>query len=139
MWILDSSARLTKSGRIRWLYYIEEPHPCLRISMSSYLNGFGLECTSCCSSPIAVDDSRTGKLGCLTRVQVAALVLEVRRVHARLGTLGEFNYRMSEEDIRLSWKTMDYPSVRLLSPDSTVVLPLRLIFRPSNGFTACRP
>lgn len=63
-------------------------------------------------------DSRTGKRVCLTRVQVAALVSEVRRVHARLGTLGDFNYRMSEEDIRLSWKTMNYPSVRLLSPDS---------------------
>lgn len=46
--------------------------------------------------------------------QVASLILEVQRVHARLGTLGDFNYRMSEEDIRLSWKTMDYPTVRRL-------------------------
>lgn len=74
-----------------------------------------------------MDDSRTEKLVCFTHVQVAALVLEVRRVHARLGTLGEFNYRMSEEDIRLSWKTMDYPSVRFLPPDSAEVLPLRQI------------
>lgn len=85
---------------------------------------FLLECPSHFSFPATVDDSITGKLVCLARVQVAALVSEVRRVHARLGTLGEFNYRMSEEDIRLSWKTMDYPSVRLPSPDSAVVLPL---------------
>lgn len=41
-------------------------------------------------------------------------MMEVQRVHARLGTLSDFNYRMSEEDIRLSWKTMDYPTVRLI-------------------------
>lgn len=40
-------------------------------------------------------------------------MLEVKGVHARLGTLSEFNYRMSEEDIRLSWRTMDYPTVRI--------------------------
>lgn len=45
-------------------------------------------------------------------VQVATLILEVQRVHTRLATLSDFNYRMSEEDIRLSWKTMDYPAVR---------------------------
>lgn len=45
--------------------------------------------------------------------QVAALMREVEGVHARLGTLSEFNYRMSEEDIRLSWTTMDYPTVRM--------------------------
>lgn len=47
------------------------------------------------------------------RLQVAALILEVQRVHTRLGTLGEFNYRMPEEDIRLSWRTMDYPTVSM--------------------------
>lgn len=46
--------------------------------------------------------------------QVASLIVEVQRVHARLGTLSDFNYRMSEEDIRLSWRTMDYPTVRLI-------------------------
>lgn len=97
---------------------------CLQKSMSPYLNGFRSGCTSYFSFPTTLDDSITGKLVCLTHVQVAALVSEVRRVHARLGTLGEFNYRMSEEDIRLSWKTMDYPSVRLLPPDTAVVLPL---------------
>lgn len=48
------------------------------------------------------------------RSQVAALMLEVQGIHARLATLSEFNYRMSEDDIRLSWRTMDYPTVRLL-------------------------
>lgn len=53
--------------------------------------------------------------------QVASLILEVQRVHARLGTLSDFNYRMSEEDIRLSWRTMDYPTVRLfVLPDKYV-------------------
>lgn len=47
-----------------------------------------------------------------SRAQVASLILEVQRVHARLGTLSDFKYRMSEEDIRLSWRTMDYPTVR---------------------------
>lgn len=45
--------------------------------------------------------------------QVAALTLEVQIVHARLGALSEFNYRMSEDDVRLSWRTMEYPTVRL--------------------------
>lgn len=79
--------------------------------MLPHLIEFELECMSYCSSLIASDDRRTRKLVCPTRVQVAALVSEVRRVHARLGTLGDFNYRMSEEDISLSWRTMDYPSV----------------------------
>lgn len=45
--------------------------------------------------------------------QVAALTLEVNIVHARLGALNDFNYRMSEDDVRLSWRTMEYPTVRL--------------------------
>lgn len=48
-----------------------------------------------------------------TPPQVSALMSEVKGVHARLGTLSEFNYRMSEEDIRLSWRTMDYPTVSI--------------------------
>lgn len=55
-------------------------------------------------------------------------MLEVQRVHARLETLGEFNYRMSEEDIRLTWTTMDYPAVSplcdfgLVNSDSLVII-----------------
>ncbi|CAM9362495.1 unnamed protein product [Pylaiella littoralis] len=46
-----------------------------------------------------------------SKEKVASLILEVQRVHARLGTLSDFNYRMSEGDIRLSWRTMDYPTM----------------------------
>ncbi|CAM9175434.1 unnamed protein product [Chrysoparadoxa australica] len=39
------------------------------------------------------------------------LMNEVGQVHARLAALGEFSYQMSEEDISLNWKTMDYPTM----------------------------
>ncbi|CAM9135038.1 unnamed protein product, partial [Choristocarpus tenellus] len=46
-----------------------------------------------------------------SKAKVSLLILEVREVHARLAALAELSYRISEEDIRLSWRTMDYPTM----------------------------
>lgn len=43
--------------------------------------------------------------------QVVTLVMEVQGIHDRLEKLEKFNYRMSQEDIGLCWKTMDFPAV----------------------------
>ena len=81
---------------------------------------------------------RLNKLVAMLAMQVAELIQEVKRVHQRLGTLMDFNYKMSGEDIWLSWRTMDYPTVRAYSVHQVDVFTSKYYIRGRTDLSQSR-